>query len=696
MAEQSKSPFSFGTSATSGSSGGLFGQQTATSQPQGSIFGGSKPPASSSSVLFGTTSAPEGNSVFGAINTPTGQTSNLFGGGGGGGAGQKVTTGFSFGQKPPGDSEGAGSSLFGQSQPSTGQPSGIAASFQGFATPNKPANATNPSTSQPSNPFGGGTSSIFQNPGSSAPASSATPVSKPAFSFSPLGSTTPANPPPSSQAPASAPFGLNLNSNNQQQGKTSLFPSLRTDTSSSQPSTSKTAAPTQSTTGSGSSMFATLSNQQNQSSTKPPAPTGGHGLFGNLGDQTSSAPSGGQPASAPLFTKPAQSSAAEAQKPTFTFPPPASQASKQDAQETQANPPSLLSNLGATAKSNESSAPASSAPATSIFGNVSKSGDASKPGPPSSSAAPSFFSNLSKVQDAPSSSAGAANPSSQAPATKAASASNLFGSLGQPAASSSNTAAAETQGNANVATGATLGQSTSGPAPSAQSRLKNKSMDEIITRWATDLAKYQKEFQKQAEMVATWDHMLVENSEKIQKLYGSTLEAERATAEVERQITAVENDQDELESWLNRYEEKVDQMISNSGDSLHGPDLERERTYQLAEKLSTRLDEMGKDLGNMIEEINDASSSLNKNVKPNDPVSLLSQIVRVLNSHLSQLQQIDQGAATLQFKVAAAQKASRTFTPSNSVNGPSSDAADSFYRSFMGTKLYSNEAFRWQ
>jgi nuclear pore complex protein Nup62 len=43
--------------------------------------------------------------------------------------------------------------------------------------------------------------------------------------------------------------------------------------------------------------------------------------------------------------------------------------------------------------------------------------------------------------------------------------------------------------------------------------------------------------------------------------------------------------------------------------------------YNLAEKLSDRLDEMGKDLGSMIEEINDASSSLNKNSKADDPVS---------------------------------------------------------------------------
>ena len=126
-----------------------------------------------------------------------------------------------------------------------------------------------------------------------------------------------------------------------------------------------------------------------------------------------------------------------------------------------------------------------------------------------------------------------------------------------------------------------LGASTAGPVPPAQSRLKNKSMDEIITRWASDLSKYQKEFQEQAERVADWDRKLVENSEKIQKLYGSTLEAERATAEVERQLTAVENDQAELSHWLDYYEKEVDSMISSTfgqDGNLSGPDQERERT----------------------------------------------------------------------------------------------------------------------
>lgn len=172
-------------------------------------------------------------------------------------------------------------------------------------------------------------------------------------------------------------------------------------------------------------------------------------------------------------------------------------------------------------------------------------------------------------------------------------------------------------------------------------------MDEIITRWATDLTKYQKDFREQAEKVAEWDRMLVDNGTKVQKLYGSTVDAERATQEVERQLASVEGQQEELSSWLDRYEREVDEMMSKQvgpGESLQGPDQERERTYvpppppstsqvwcigkltgygysyKLAEKLSERLDDVGKDLTSMIEEVNGASSTLSKTNKADEPV----------------------------------------------------------------------------
>jgi nuclear pore complex protein Nup62 len=231
-------------------------------------------------------------------------------------------------------------------------------------------------------------------------------------------------------------------------------------------------------------------------------------------------------------------------------------------------------------------------------------------------------------------------------------------------------------------------------------------MDEIITRWASDLSKYQKEFKEQASKVAEWDRALVDNGEKIQKLYVSAYEAQRASNEIERQLSAVESQQDELEAWLNRYESEVDEMfarqVGQQGEQLAGPDQERERTYRLAESLTDRLDDMGKDLTKMIKEINDMSGTINKGSKPDDPVRLvisqylldgipdpltkfqLSQIVRVLNGHLASLQWIDTNAAALQAKISAVQKSANHSTShfGASENSP----AESFYRSYTNRR----------
>lgn len=155
-------------------------------------------------------------------------------------------------------------------------------------------------------------------------------------------------------------------------------------------------------------------------------------------------------------------------------------------------------------------------------------------------------------------------------------------------------------------------------------RLKNKTMDEIITKWASDLSKYQKDFKEQADKVAAWDRLMVENGEKIQKLFFNTFEAEKANNEIERQLNTVMQQQDELGEWLDKYESEVDEMFSRQlGDTMQGPDQEREKTYKLAEKLTDRLDEMGKGLTSMIEAINEASTTLSKTGKQDDPVSII-------------------------------------------------------------------------
>ena len=64
----------------------------------------------------------------------------------------------------------------------------------------------------------------------------------------------------------------------------------------------------------------------------------------------------------------------------------------------------------------------------------------------------------------------------------------------------------------------------------------------------------------------------------------------------------------------------------------------------------------------------------------------LSQIVRVLNGQLAQLQKVDQGAAELQAKITAAQKTGRSIGSYDDLNGSGNSAADEFYRSYMGRR----------
>ncbi|KAI9817235.1 MAG: FG-nucleoporin nsp1 [Pycnora praestabilis] len=735
--------FSFGAPATSGTNSSPFGQSSsANNGASNSLFGSkSATPATSTSNTFGgvgnTTGGVQQSSLFGSGGNTgsSGQGPSLFGGesklsnafGGGTGAG---STGFSFGQQPQG-----------------------ASSNGGFATPNKTSAPAELGQVQASNLFRGagstGGAGLFGAQGSnnstSAPAGSTTPATqKPTGGFS-FGnpSTTPAGPPPSS-GPGTGSGGL-FSFNKPQQQSGNLFGSQNTtqssagqtppmsapsnpfgdntQTSSSLSGTSgpaeQSATPASNQTSGvffgnnnasgGSNMFATAGNSQPSS-----------GLFGNQNkpqESVSSALTGtASRTPAEKLGEMSQGQQPESSKPPNMFAGlggPRSDSSNS----AQSSSPSLFGGLGTGSSSTSTSKPAFSFPnsqpttsqPSSATAPTSSSGSSSlfkaqapaPPGqtntaPPVNTPTPNLFGNLNPVAKSPATASSAPSSSStNAPALTSLPSSNdpapaggLFGNLNAATTTGANASSAPTAGTS--APNTNLGNSTTGPTPPAQSRLKNKSMDEIITRWAADLSKYQKEFQSQAERVAAWDRMLVENGEKIQQLYASTFEAERASAEVERQLTAVEGQQDELSGWLDRYEREVDEIMSRQigqGESLQGPDQERERTYKLAEKLSERLDEMGKDLTSMIEEINSASSTLSKTSRADDPVStlLLSQIVRVLNSHLSQLQMIDQGAAALQAKVAAAQKAGQSLGP-NGYQGMGNDAADDFYRSFMGKR----------
>ena len=599
MSDQGKSNPSlfFNPPATSGSSSSPFGQtNTATSTPAGGLFGSSaNPPASSATNPFGNTSTAGGNSLFGGGGAGGGGGSNLFGGGTNKSAGG---SGWSFGQAQGNNASGG---LFGTENRVPASSAPPSSGFTGFSTPSKPLETTMTGQSQTPGPFSGvGSTGAFafgnlgSNTSSAGQTNATTPTSKPTTNL--FGnSTTPAGPPPST----SASGGSVLFGKNPPQDAANPFASLGSQ--SLAPGNSSTAAPSKAFTGfdfgASKPMEApgtTSTASQSPSIFGSTPSTGTSNLFGN---KRSAQSDGGN-----LFnmnksqdtgaTKPAssQQSQSEAPKTSNLFPGLGGQSSATtSSSRTSSAPQNAFSFLNANQPQSSTINPVSSPTAApSAFGFFSSPPKSSGTSAPSTTApANSLFPNIGKAQDK----ASVPNPEATSTSTTSTPApapnSNLFNFAQSTGPSNTSQAATQLAKTATTegtcAANVNLGGSTAGPPPPAQSRLKNKSMDDIITRWASDLSKYQKEFQKQADKVAAWDRMLVENSEKIQKLYGSTLEAERATTEVERQLSAVESDQETLELWLDHYEKEVDSMLASQqggqGETIAAPDQERERTY---------------------------------------------------------------------------------------------------------------------
>jgi nuclear pore complex protein Nup62 len=311
---------------------------------------------------------------------------------------------------------------------------------------------------------------------------------------------------------------------------------------------------------------------------KPAAP-----MFGGLNQNKDA----DKPASSPSLFAPAQNKDAAAQPAA----PPAGNlfgglgAKKDDAAKPASPAGGLFGNLGG-AKKNDAAAP-STTPTSATTPSFSLGAKPTDSSTPASTGGPTF--GLKPAAAPAAGNSGGNGGNSGGPPTIAAApaagpnnggnggplGSNTTGGLGS-GLTGSNTTGSSTTG---VLGSNTANASTSGPAPPAASRLNSKSLDEIITLWTTSLTSHQKQFSNLANKIGSWDRMLVENSDKISKLYSRTFQAERDTAEVERQLASVEGQQEELSHWLDHYERVLNDMAAKAGGVDSGVDAERERTY---------------------------------------------------------------------------------------------------------------------
>lgn len=163
--------------------------------------------------------------------------------------------------------------------------------------------------------------------------------------------------------------------------------------------------------------------------------------------------------------------------------------------------------------------------------------------------------------------------------------------------------------------------------------------------------------------------MLVVNGDKLVELHTETLKATKKQEDINKALDYVVGQQEELAAALELYEKQVDDIFQTQiggPEGMQPADQEREKSYLLAEKLDKQLDIMSKGLGNIITDINNATSTINKTSGAEDP---LATIVKILNNHLGALQEIDVRSNTLQGKIDAARTTRDASMSNNGLGG---------------------------
>ncbi|KAI9137685.1 Nsp1-like C-terminal region-domain-containing protein, partial [Paraphysoderma sedebokerense] len=195
-------------------------------------------------------------------------------------------------------------------------------------------------------------------------------------------------------------------------------------------------------------------------------------------------------------------------------------------------------------------------------------------------------------------------------------------------------------------------------------------LEEILNKWTTELDSHVLQFHSLANSIQQTDLSLIQNGNLLSKLYNDYVNLSNLQSSIDQNLEFISSQQAELNEILDGYERNVEELISSSAASGSGyaglvngsntsVDEEREKMYRLAENLNSELDELSRNLGEMVTEVNNVRAAKKPgsdkenggDVDGWEGEDALSAITKILNAHLTSLQWIDSTSTSLTQKI---------------------------------------------
>ncbi|KAF6211605.1 hypothetical protein GE061_012118 [Apolygus lucorum] len=176
-----------------------------------------------------------------------------------------------------------------------------------------------------------------------------------------------------------------------------------------------------------------------------------------------------------------------------------------------------------------------------------------------------------------------------------------------------------------------LGTALGATKPAAVNQLSFSQLEDSINKWTSELAEEERTFLAQATQINAWDKAINENEGRLNSLNNSV-------KQVQDQQTRINYDLDFILTQLRDLEHAI-APLEKDGDSYLTlkSEPQRKQLYLTAKQIDSQMKRLSEDLKEVIEQINEASRS----VDTSDPVL---QVGRVLDAHMDSLQMIDENA----------------------------------------------------